>query len=117
MPSETNDNTTPADAPSGTQGSSPPAGNAPDSTPPKKKRKRPRLVRSVFVGAAVGGGLALLLLVVFTVIVTVHMLLARGHDPAASMTKYLFGIVCFGPVLVLLCTLIGSIAGFLRTRL
>ena len=80
------------------------------------KRKRRSIRRSVLFGGAVGGAGAVILLLAFTVIVLVRMPLDEANSPALGVATYLGGFVCFSVPFIIICTAVGAVGGFVRSR-
>jgi len=81
-------------------------------------RRRP--FRRIFVGSVIGGGLGVLLLLVLIGLVVLQGLNSAAHptegtSAATSVAGVLFSFVCFGLPTILICALLGAVAGFVRS--
>ena len=77
------------------------------------------MFRRIFVGSVIGGSIGLLLLVVLIGLVIVQGLNTAVHpggpQTATSVASLLFSFVCFGLPTILICALLGALAGLVRS--
>ncbi len=88
----------------------------PEPSKPKKRAGR-RMIRSICLGAVFGGVSGVLFLVILAILVLVRMSLDSGQDTGQNVLLSLWGLTCFGPFLILFCTLLGAVAGLVRSRM
>jgi len=82
-----------------------------------KKRAKPRMFRSIYIGGIVGGLTGIVFVAILAILVVVGMSVDAEQRTGQNAWWLLFGLACPGVLLVIFCSMLGAIAGLVRSRM